>query len=137
MGDAVTVVDGDNVAGYAHALALLADRRPCDATFAPCGEGAVGAVADEPAAASFPDLVKQRVSGAVAVGAELVKNLAADVETLRADLAPSKALEPPAPPLASVDGGTGTGLGLLPQVSSVIASPPASPPDGKEIYLFS
>ena len=99
--------------------------------------GAVGAVADEPAAASFPDLVKQRVLGAVAVGAELVKNLAADVETLRADLAPSKALEPPAPPPASVDGGTGTGLGLLPQVSPVSASPPASPPDGKEIYLFS
>lgn len=133
VGDAVTVVDGDNVAGYAHALALLADRRPCEATFAPCGEGAVDAVTDEPAAASLPDLVKQRVSGAVAVGAEIVRTLAADVETLRADLTPSKAPEPP----ASVDEGTGTGLGLLPQVSSVSASPPASPPDGKEVYLFS
>ena len=102
------------------------------------GEGAEVDQADEPAAASFPDLVKQRVSGAVAVGAEIVRTLAADVETLRADLTPSKAPEPPAPPPpASVDEGTGTGLGLLPQVSSVSASPPASPPDGKEVYLFS
>ena len=38
VGDVLTVVDGDNVAGYAHALALLADRRPCAATFEFCGD---------------------------------------------------------------------------------------------------
>ena len=61
VGDAVTVVDGDNVAGYAHALALLADRRPCEATFAPCGEGAVERRVA--AVARAQDLRRRRVVG--------------------------------------------------------------------------
>ena len=115
VGDVLTVVDGDNVAGYAHALALLADRRPCAATFEFC-EGAVDVVA-APAPASLFEKLK-------APAAELARNLAADLETLKADLTPSKEEEPPPPP-------------VLPQVSSgsLGSSPPSA--DGKEVYLFS
>ena len=116
VGDVLTVVDGDNVAGYAHALALLADRRPCAATFEFCAD-AVDVVAAAPAApASLFEKLK-------APAAELARNLAADLETLKADLTPSKEEEPPPPP-------------VLPQVSSgSLPSPPSA--DGKEVYLFS
>ena len=78
VGDVLTVVDGDNVAGYAHALALLADRRPCAATFEFRGD-AVDVVAEAPAApASLFEKLK-------APAAELARNLAADLETLKAD----------------------------------------------------
>ena len=126
----MTVVDGDNVAGYAHALALLADRRPCAATFEFCGD-ALDVVAAAPAApASLFEKLK-------APAAELARNLAADLETLKADLTPSKEPVPPPPPPAAVD--EGTGIGILPQVSSgsLLGSPPPSPSDGKEVYLFS
>ena len=118
VGDVLTVVDGDNVAGYAHALALLADRRPCAATFEFRGD-AVDVVAEAPAApASLFEKLK-------APAAELARNLAADLETLKADLTPSTEEPPPPPP-------------VLPQVSSgSLGSPPSSPPDGKEVYLFS
>ena len=128
VGDILTVVDGDNVAGYAHALALLADRRPCAATFEFC-EGAVDVVAAAPAApASLFEKWK-------APAAELARNLAADLETLKADLAPSKEPVPPPQPHAAVD--EGTGIGILPQVSSgsLGSSPPSA--DGREVYLFS
>jgi len=117
VGDVLTVVDGDNVAGYAHALALLADRRPCAATFEFRGD-AVDVVAAAPAApASLFEKWK-------APAAELARNLAADLETLKADLTPSKEEPPPPPP-------------VLPQVSSgsLGSSPPSA--DGKEVYLFS
>ena len=129
VGDVLTVVDGDNVAGYAHALALLADRRPCAATFEFRGD-ALDVVAAAPAApASLFEKLK-------APAAELARNLAADLETLKADLTPSKEPVPPPPPAAAVD--EGTGIGILPQVSSgSLGSPPSSPPDGKEVYLFS
>ena len=137
VGDVLTVVDGDNVAGYAHALALLADRRPCAATFEFCGD-ALDVVAAAPAApASLFEKLK-------APAAELARNLAADLETLKADLTPTKEEPPtlskevpPPPPPAAVD--EGTGIGILPQVSSgsLGSSPPASPSDGKEVYLFS
>ena len=116
VGDVLTVVDGDNVAGYAHALALLADRRPCAATFEFCAD-ALDVVAEAPAApASLFEKLK-------APAAELARNLAADLETLKADLTPTKEEEPPPPP-------------VLPQVSSgSLSSPPSA--DGKEVYLFS
>ena len=99
VGDVLAVVDGDNVAGYAHALALLADRRPCAATFEFRGD-ALDVVAAAPAApASLLEKLK-------APAAELARNLAADLETLKADLTPSK--EEPPPPSTT----------LLPQVSS-------------------
>ena len=121
MGDVLTVVDGDNVAGYAHALALLADRRPCAATFEFCGD-ALDVVAEAPAAPGASLFEKLK-----APAAELARNLAADLETLKADLTPSKEPVPPPPPP------------VLPQVSSgsLGSSPPASPSDGKEVYLFS
>ena len=60
-----------------------------------------------------------------APAAELARNLAADLETLKADLTPSKEEPPPPPP-------------VLPQVSSgSLGLSPASPSDGKEVYLFS
>jgi len=59
-----------------------------------------------------------------APAAELARNLAADLETLKADLTPSKEEEPPPPP-------------VLPQVSSGSLGSPPSPSDGKEVYLFS
>jgi hypothetical protein len=139
VGDVLTVIDGDNVAGYAHALALLADRRPCAATFEFRGD-ALDVVAAAPAApASLFEKLK-------APAAELARNLAADLETLKADLTPStepvpptlsKEPVPPPPPPAAVD--EGTGIGILPQVSSgsLGSSPPASPSGGKEVYLFS
>jgi hypothetical protein len=116
VGDVLTVIDGDNVAGYAHALALLADRRPCAATFEFRGD-ALDVVAAAPAApASLFEKLK-------APAAELARNLAADLETLKADLAPSTEEPPPPPP-------------VLPQVSSgSLPSPPSA--DGKEVYLFS
>ena len=116
VGDILTVIDGDNVAGYAHALALLADRRPCAATFEFC-EGAIDVVA-APAASLFEKWK--------APAAELARNLAADLKTLKADLTPSKEPVPPPPPPP-----------VLPQVSSgsLGSSPPSA--DGKEVYLFS
>ncbi len=116
VGDVLTVIDGDNVAGYAHALALLADRRPCAATFEYCGD-ALDVVAEAPAPASLLDKLR-------APAAELARNLAADLETLKADLTPTKEEPPPPPP-------------VLPQVSSgsLGSSPPSA--DGKEVYLFS
>ena len=141
VGDVLTVVDGDNVAGYAHALALLADRRPCAATFEFCAD-ALDVVAAAPAPAAPASLLEKLKAPA----AELARNLAADLETLKADLTPStepvpptlsKEPVPPPPPPAAVD--EGTGIGILPQVSSgsLGSSPPASPSDGKEVYLFS
>jgi hypothetical protein len=141
VGDILTVVDGDNVAGYAHALALLADRRPCAATFEFRGD-ALDVVAAAPAPAAPASLLEKLKAPA----AELARNLAADLETLKADLTPStepvpptlsKEPVPPPPPPAAVD--EGTGIGILPQVSSgsLGSSPPASPSDGKEVYLFS
>ena len=91
VGDVLTVVDGDNVAGYAHALALLADRRPCAATFEFRGD-ALDVVAAAPAApASLFEKLK-------APAAELARNLAADLGTpSKADLTPSEGGGPPPP----------------------------------------
>ena len=81
-----------------------------------CGD-AVDVVAEAPVApASLFEKLK-------APAAELARNLAADLETLKADLTPTKEEAPPPPPP------------VLPHVSSSGSSPPSA--DGKEVYLFS